>query len=262
MREYNTGNVRGPASATDGTVAIYDGTTGRLIKAGGAVAANLVTAGAVITDNRIVRGDGGARGVQESVVTIADTTGDMSGVGALGCGTITTTGNLVLSTALATVDGRDVSVDGTKLDGIPTPAYCSQTVTAASNASAAEYDIFLETNYAAFTHTANVPDTGIVFTHTDGRFTVAVAGNYWINPCLRVSGNAAWQNDHVRIKVNGATVFDMTFISPNAGNDLSSFGVILPLTAGQYINVTIENETGVNTTTIQANTTLNITRIS
>ena len=45
-----------------------------------------------------------------------DSSGNLSRVGSLGCGTITTTGNLVLSTALATVDGRDVSVDGSYLD--------------------------------------------------------------------------------------------------------------------------------------------------
>ena len=37
------------------------------------------TAAAVIADNVIVRGDGGARGVQGSVIVIADTTGAMSG---------------------------------------------------------------------------------------------------------------------------------------------------------------------------------------
>ncbi len=52
--------VVGPASATDNAVARYDLTTGKLI--------------------------------QDSVVTIADTTGNMAGVGTLGCGAITSTG--------------------------------------------------------------------------------------------------------------------------------------------------------------------------
>jgi hypothetical protein len=39
MKEHNTGNVRGPASSTDGNIAVYDGTTGRLVKDGGTVAA-------------------------------------------------------------------------------------------------------------------------------------------------------------------------------------------------------------------------------
>lgn len=41
--------------------------------------ANVVTAAAVIADNSVVRGDGGARGVQDSAVLIADTTGVISG---------------------------------------------------------------------------------------------------------------------------------------------------------------------------------------
>jgi hypothetical protein len=56
------GDVDGPASSTDNAVARFDGTTGKLI--------------------------------QNSVVTIADTTGNMAGVGTLGVGAITTSGSL------------------------------------------------------------------------------------------------------------------------------------------------------------------------
>lgn len=63
-----SGDVVGPASATDNAIARFDTTTGKLI--------------------------------QNSAVTIADTTG-----------------NITLP-ALSTIDGRDPSVDGTKLDGI------------------------------------------------------------------------------------------------------------------------------------------------
>jgi hypothetical protein len=57
-----SGDVYGPASATDNAVARFDGTTGKI--------------------------------VQNSVVTIADTTGNMTGVGTLGVGAITTSGAL------------------------------------------------------------------------------------------------------------------------------------------------------------------------
>ena len=60
--EVASGNVDGPASSTDNAVARFDGTTGKLI--------------------------------QNSVVTIADTTGNMAGVGTLGVGAITTSGAL------------------------------------------------------------------------------------------------------------------------------------------------------------------------
>jgi hypothetical protein len=57
-----SGDVYGPASATDNAVARFDLTTGKII--------------------------------QDSVVTIADTTGNMAGVGTLGVGAITTSGAL------------------------------------------------------------------------------------------------------------------------------------------------------------------------
>ena len=60
---------------------------------------NVVSSAANITDHAVVRGDGGARGVQDSLVVVDDA------------------GNVTLP-ALATFDGRDVSVDGAKLDGI------------------------------------------------------------------------------------------------------------------------------------------------
>jgi hypothetical protein len=61
--EISSGYVDGPASSTDNAVARFDGTDGKTI--------------------------------QNSVVIIADTTGNMSGVGTLGVGAITTSGALV-----------------------------------------------------------------------------------------------------------------------------------------------------------------------
>jgi hypothetical protein len=48
-----------------------------------------VTAASNMTDHNIVRGDGGAKGVQTTGITIADTTDNVSGMGTLGCETIT-----------------------------------------------------------------------------------------------------------------------------------------------------------------------------
>ena len=42
-----------------------------------------VTAASNITDNRLVRGDGGTKGVQESAITVADTTGALSRTGGI-----------------------------------------------------------------------------------------------------------------------------------------------------------------------------------
>jgi len=65
------------------------------------------------TDNRVLRSDGtGGATVQASAVTMDDS-GNCTGFGTIACGTVTITGNLVVS---GTVDGRDVSTDGTALD--------------------------------------------------------------------------------------------------------------------------------------------------
>jgi hypothetical protein len=84
-----------------------EGVTWDTITAGGDV-----SAASNIADNAIVKGDGGAKGVQQSGIT-CDDSNNVSGIG-----NITLTG---------TVDGRDVATDGSKLDGIATGATANQT---------------------------------------------------------------------------------------------------------------------------------------
>ena len=50
---FTPGDVFGPASATDGDVAVFDGTSGKLIKDTGLAAANIVTGPASATQNNI-----------------------------------------------------------------------------------------------------------------------------------------------------------------------------------------------------------------
>jgi hypothetical protein len=82
------GDVYGPASATDNAVARFDGTTGKII--------------------------------QNSAVTIADSTGDMAGVGTLSSGAITTTG--VLTVPAGTVSAPAITTTGDTNTGIFFPA--------------------------------------------------------------------------------------------------------------------------------------------
>jgi trimeric autotransporter adhesin len=83
-----SGDVYGPASATDNAIARFDLTTGKII--------------------------------QNSVVTIADTTGDMAGVGTLSSGAITTTG--VLTVPAGTVSAPAITTTGDTNTGIFFPA--------------------------------------------------------------------------------------------------------------------------------------------
>jgi len=83
-----SGDVVGPASATDNAIARFDGTTGKLI--------------------------------QNSAVTIADTTGNMAGVGTLSSGAITTTG--VLTVTAGTNSAPAITTTGDTNTGIFFPA--------------------------------------------------------------------------------------------------------------------------------------------
>jgi len=75
------GDVDGPASATDNAIARFDTTTGKLI--------------------------------QNSVITIADTTGDVAGMGTLGCGAITSTASLIVNSGGAS---GEIGVDFYSID--------------------------------------------------------------------------------------------------------------------------------------------------
>jgi hypothetical protein len=69
----NAATVLGPASATDGHLAVFDSTTGKLVKDGGAPATGNVAGAASSTDNAVVRFDStGGKTLQNSGVTISD----------------------------------------------------------------------------------------------------------------------------------------------------------------------------------------------
>lgn len=72
-----------------------------------------VTSSANITDHAVVRGDGGAKDVQDSGVLIDDSD-NVTGVNDLDVGgALDVGGNITVG---GTVDGRDIAADGTKLD--------------------------------------------------------------------------------------------------------------------------------------------------
>jgi hypothetical protein len=74
--------VTGPSSTTDGLVAVFNGSTGKIVKSGTRQEAALVAGPAVATDNAIARYDATTgKLIQDSVVTIADSTGNISGAG-------------------------------------------------------------------------------------------------------------------------------------------------------------------------------------
>lgn len=115
-----TGDVIGPAGATADELAVFDGLTGKVLKAGSGVSAasgNITLTGTV--DGRDVAADGAKLDGIESGADVTDaanvaaagalmtTGGTMAGPLAMGGNAITTS---------STVDGRDVSADGGVLD--------------------------------------------------------------------------------------------------------------------------------------------------
>ena len=79
--------VVGPTSAVNLRIAVFDGVTGKLIKDGGSTIADVtgagataLTAAAVIADNRIPVGAGGARATEDSGVSIDPATQNVTGI--------------------------------------------------------------------------------------------------------------------------------------------------------------------------------------
>lgn len=65
-----SGDVNGPASATDGAVALFDGTTGKLIKNSSVVGASVVSGPASATDSAVALFDGtGGKTLKDSALT-------------------------------------------------------------------------------------------------------------------------------------------------------------------------------------------------
>jgi len=76
------------------------------------VSANALSATAVITDDALVKGDGGARGVQTTGIIVADTSNNVTGMGTLTCGAITS----------ASISGTSATVTGAVQAAITTCA--------------------------------------------------------------------------------------------------------------------------------------------
>jgi hypothetical protein len=110
QRYPTTGNVDGPASATDGHLAVFDGTTGKLIKDGGAAPAGTIGGSTGATDKALLRANGtGGATLQSSTLTVSDT-----GTLAASSGTLTLTAPTLTTPALGTpASGVATNLTGT-----------------------------------------------------------------------------------------------------------------------------------------------------
>ena len=103
------------SGGANGKLYIGNSDDGTAIHIGGGGSGN--PSGVSGTDNRLVRMDG-TDGLQDTGITIADTTNNVSGMGTLDCGIITSTGAITAGGAIAIGDASMSESDLEKIDGV------------------------------------------------------------------------------------------------------------------------------------------------
>ncbi len=164
-----------------------------------------VTAAASIGDNRIVRGDGGAKGVQTSLVSIGDT-GNISGIVDLAM-----TGNM---TVTGTVDGRDVATDGTKLDGIEAGADVTDATNVAAAGAIMDGDFSVSGNMV---RTGAGTYTSRTVTGTASRVSVSNGDGVAGNPTLDIDASYVGQASITTLGTIATGVWNGTKVSEGYG---------------------------------------------
>jgi hypothetical protein len=198
----NNGDVVGPASATDNAVARFDGTTGKLI--------------------------------QNSVVTIADSTGDMSGVGTLSATTVDTT-----NIEVTNVKAKDGTASATIAD---TTGYWSFSGTGA----------FVTPKGNDTTQRPGTPESGMLRFNTTINEFEGYNGTAWASV-----GGSAISND-----TTTATDLYPTFVDATTGTALEIFTsnaqyLFKPSTGELKVKAPVAaNGILVNATTMTANYTI------
>lgn len=170
-------------------------------------ARNATTAAATITDNRIVRGDGGSRGVQESAATLDDS-GNLSGIGTLG-----TSGVATIGTTAATAVKLDPSgfIELPEVAAPSTPASGFLRVYAKSDGKAYQKDdAGTETDLSATGGSSSVINnylTGLTLSRNSGTPTTKID---------IAAGYAADSTNAVMMTSSGTLTVDCTATGANA----------------------------------------------
>ena len=205
-----------------------------------------------VSGDQGIQGDTGSQGVSGDQGIQGETglTGD-TGVGVPSGGT---TGQVLLKT-----DNTDYN---TEWGSASTPPYiASVQVLTASISTDILYNPFDDTSYTSYIENTNwkynVVSNGITYTPTDGRFTVANNGTYFVHLyILTIMGGAV--TCLTQIKVDGVSVWQSSPLY-HSSVDPAPFAVSVPmtLTAGSYVEVTVD---GLATMAVQIGT--NITLVS
>ena len=139
----------------------------------------------------------------------------------------------------------------------------SITVTSDSTSSDSDYNVFDEDNYASFTYINNTEWIDFIYTPTDGRFEIEVAGDYMINPLVYLRVDSGTTEVSMRIAVNSVDVFDHRVSSTHGSVDpeLNEISIIKSLSIGDNITVFVDNS-DLDGIAVQDGSTMNIWRLS
>jgi len=126
------------------------------------------SAGDVLTNDTIVRGDGGSRGVQTTGITVADTTNNVSGMGTLGCGAIT-------STADVKANSNKYLIEGVASRGVLRSVVIQVSPGATPNTNI-NVTAFESAAYGAFNAPTSTDATNLAKSGTSGSWSLDAAG--------------------------------------------------------------------------------------
>lgn len=136
-------------------------------------------------------------------------------------------------------------------------AFHSEVVTATSTASAAKFDVFDQDNYGTLTTTQHA-SSGVTYTSTDGRFTIARAGTYQISITWVADVSAAADVDF-SVEKSASQIYTARVNIPGAPTSHRA-DVIVTVSANDYINVFVDSTTA-STVTVGQGTAIAIHRV-
>lgn len=255
----------GPAGATDSAVALFDSTSGQLLKNSVVTvdpSGNIATPGTV--NGRDLSVDGTKLDGIEPLADVTDYTNVKAAGALMADGTVTLAGSMAVA-SLVTIDGRDLSVDGAKLDLIESGADVTDyanvkaagalmadgTVTLVGSLAVAALvtvdgrdlsvdgaKLDLIENEADATDAANVTTAGALM-RTGGNLT----GNVTADGGVTVDGRD--------LSVDGAKLDNITFTTPK---DLDAMVTAIGLNTAKVSNANHTGDaTGATALTIGAN---------
>ena len=183
------------------------------------VSANALNSDAVITDDALIKGDGGARLTQTTGIIVADTSNNVTGMGTLSCGAITsasisgTSATVTGATQAAITTCANLTTVGTLVAGDATGIVDAATLTAAGKVELATVS---ETNTGTDATRAVTPDGLDGWT---GSAQVTTVGTV---------GSGTWQGTDVAVAHGGTGVSTLDQGGVMLGSGSSNVTVLAP----------------------------------